>query len=69
MSRERANPTVPGPENGVVFLVGVVTVLASIAVAVWSFSVGDIVTAVGLGLVVLAGALVAAIGFRGPATF
>lgn len=69
MSQERSNRSVPGPENGVVFLVGVVTVLASIAAAVWSFSVGDTVTAVGLGLVVLAGALVATIGFSRPATF
>jgi hypothetical protein len=45
------------------FLAGVVLVLASVTVAAWMFSIGDVVTALGLGLLAIAGILIAGIGF------
>ncbi|MFC4543824.1 hypothetical protein ACFO5R_18010 [Halosolutus amylolyticus] len=44
------------------FVTGVTMVLASVATAVWMFRLGDIVTALGLGLLVVAGLLLAGIG-------
>jgi hypothetical protein len=44
------------------FLAGVVMVLGSVTIAAWMFSIGDIVTALGLGLLAIAGVLVAGIG-------
>lgn len=41
---------------------GVALVLASSLAAVWMFTLGDIVTALGLGLLVVAGALLSSIG-------
>jgi hypothetical protein len=45
------------------FLTGLAMIFASVVLAVWTFSLGDIVTALGLGLLVVAGILIAGIGF------
>ena len=44
------------------FVAGVVMVLLSVAAAAWMFSLGDVVTGLGLGLLVAAGVLLAGIG-------
>ncbi|OLZ41486.1 hypothetical protein A6E15_11035 [Natrinema saccharevitans] len=56
------------PFNSSMFVTGVALVLASLATAVWMFRVGDIVTALGLGLLVVAGLLLAGIGLSPEAT-
>jgi hypothetical protein len=43
------------------FLAGALTVLGSVAAAVWMLSLGDVVTALGLTLLVAAGLLLAGI--------
>ena len=57
----------PESSNPTLFVAGVAIVLASLATAAWMVSLGDVVTALGLGLLVVAGALLAGIG-RSPET-
>jgi len=49
--------------NRPLFVAGVLIVVTSIGIATWMFRLGDIVTAFGLGLLVIAGLLLAGIGF------
>ena len=63
MSRDRQTPFARGPEHRWMFIAGVVMVLGSVAVAAWTVSIGDVVTALSLGLLAIAGALIAGIGF------
>ncbi|MGM0388862.1 MULTISPECIES: hypothetical protein [Natrinema] len=56
------------PYNSSLFVSGVAMVLASLITAVWMFRLGDIVTALGLGLIVAAGLLLAGIGLSPEAT-
>jgi len=58
----------PKPYNSSLFVSGVAMVLASLITAVWMFRLGDIVTALGLGLIVAAGLLLAGIGLSPEAT-
>jgi len=48
-------------------LAGVALVLVSSLVAVWMLTLGDIVTALGLGLLIAAGLLLSSIGVSGEA--
>jgi len=50
------------------FVAGAVVALASLAVAAWMLRLGDIVTAVGLGLLVVSGLLLAGIGLSSEPT-
>jgi hypothetical membrane protein len=54
--------------NGRLFVAGVASVLVSIFAAAWMFRLGDVVTALGLGLIVAAGLLLAGIGMSPSAT-
>lgn len=56
------------PTNRPLVVAGVLTVLVSIALAAWMFRLGDVVTALGLGLLVVAGLLMAGIGFSPETT-
>ena len=56
------------PFNSSLFMTGIAMVLASLAAAVWLLRLGDIVTALGLGLLVAAGLLLAGIGLSPEAT-
>ena len=56
------------PFNSSLVMTGVAMVLASLAAAVWLFRLGDIVTALGLGLLVAAGLLLTGIGLSPEAT-
>ncbi|WP_254522468.1 hypothetical protein [Natrinema caseinilyticum] len=64
MSRQRSRE----PFNSSLFATGVAMVLASLIAAVWLFRLGDIVSALGLGLLVAAGLLLAGIGLSPEAT-
>jgi hypothetical protein len=48
--------------DGRLFVTGVALVILSAAAAVWMLAIGDVVTALGLGLVLVAGVLLAGIG-------
>jgi len=48
--------------DGRLLVTGVALVILSVAVAMWMLAVGDVVTALGLGLVLVAGVLLAGIG-------
>jgi len=50
------------------FVTGTVIVLVSIGAAAWMFSLGDVVTALGMGLLVAAGLLLTGIGLSPEAT-
>jgi len=50
------------------FVAGAVMVLVSLSAAAWMLSLGDVVTAVGLGLLVAAGLLLAGIGLSPETT-
>lgn len=50
------------------FVVGALIALVSLAVAAWLFRLGDIVTAAGLGLLVVSGLLLAGIGLSNEPT-
>jgi len=56
------------PLNSSLFVTGVAMVLASLIAAVWLFRLGDIVTALGLGLLIAAGLLLAGIGLSPETT-
>ncbi|WP_435348838.1 hypothetical protein [Haloarchaeobius sp. HRN-SO-5] len=57
-----------GPVNRSLLVAGVTFVVVSIAAAAWLFSLGDVVTALGMGLLVLAGLLLTGIGLSPETT-
>jgi hypothetical membrane protein len=58
MSLERKLKTANRP----MLVTGVLMIVASIAAAAWTLSIGDVVTTLGFGLLVIAGLLLAGIG-------
>lgn len=64
MSRAHDHKRLDSP----LFLAGVLLVLVSVGVAAWMLSLGDVVTTLGLGLLVVAGVLLAGIGLSTEAT-
>lgn len=59
MSRKRDSESINRP----LLVAGLLIVVASIGMAAWMFRLGDIVTALGLGLLIIAGLLLTGIGF------
>ncbi|MEF8915301.1 hypothetical protein [Natronomonas sp.] len=53
----------PESINRPLLVAGLLIVVASIGMAAWMFRLGDIVTALGLGLLIIAGLLLTGIGF------
>ncbi|MFA9415141.1 hypothetical protein [Natrinema sp. HArc-T2] len=68
MSHPMSQHSDRNPFNSSLFVTGVAMVLASLVAAVWLFRLGDIVTALGLGLLVAAGLLLAGIGLSPETT-
>jgi len=54
--------------NSSLFVAGVAIILASVIGAAWMLRLGDIVTALGLGLLIAAGVLMSGIGLSKKAT-
>lgn len=59
MSTKRDTESINRP----LLVAGLLIVVASIGMAAWMFRLGDIVTALGLGLLIIAGLLLTGIGF------
>lgn len=62
-------PTVDlDPSGSPLFVTGVITAIVSTLAAIWVFSLGDVVTALGLTVLVVAGLLLAGIDLSPNAT-
>lgn len=62
-------PTVDlDPSGSLLFVTGVITAIVSTLAAIWVFSLGDVVTALGLTVLVVAGLLLAGIDLSPNAT-